>query len=100
MRLRLPALSYHTRLTLTIAGAFIGAMIVILVLALAAARSYDLAIISASFETMPAPEAATPPAIEGEPSFHIDVGERREPPDAPDAREDPGDAPVPGRCTW
>ena len=89
MRLRLPALSYHTRLTLTIAAAFIGAMIVILVLALAAARSYDLAIISASFETMPAPEAATPPAIEGEPSFHIDVGERREPPDAPDA-------PVPG----
>ena len=46
--MRRPTLSFHTRLTLTIAGAFIGAMLAMLVLALFTAQSLDLVIVSNS----------------------------------------------------
>jgi signal transduction histidine kinase len=85
--MRRPALSFHTRLTLTIAGAFIGAMLVILALALLAAQNFDLAIVSISFnasEVPDAPDAATPP--------DIDTGfpDELEAPDAPDDPLIPG----------
>jgi len=91
-----PALSFHARLTLTIAGAFIGAMAVILLLALFAAREFDLAIVSTSLNLSDEPEdvpTATPPdpvpATAGEP------GEPPEP-DEPDEPQLPGDRLIPG----
>ena len=66
--MRRPVLSFHTRLTLTIAGAFIGAMLAILALALLAAQNFDLAIVSMSFNPSEIPDAtpaaATPPDID------------------------------------
>ncbi|HYH13236.1 MAG TPA: hypothetical protein VD789_12835, partial [Thermomicrobiales bacterium] len=59
MRWRPPSLSFHTRLTLTIAGAFIGAMAIILVLGLFAARNFDIGVVSTSL--MRSGESMTPP---------------------------------------
>ena len=86
MRSRFAGLSFHARLTLTIAGSFIGAMMVILVVALIVADNYDVAVVSTSFPPARDPDIATPPVIAFEPS----------PPDVPDIVNGQDDLLAPG----
>ena len=87
--MRRPVLSFHTRLTLTIAGAFIGAMLVILAIALLAAQNFDLAVVSVSFNTADdpdVPDIATPADIVQDTSG---IGEPPEPAEPPDPAQPP-----------
>ena len=87
--MRRPMLSFHTRLTLTIAGAFIGAMLVILAIALLAAQNFDLAVVSVSFNTADdpdVPDIATPADIVQDTSG---IGEPPEPAEPPDPAQPP-----------
>ena len=91
--MRRPVLSFHTRLTLTIAGAFIGAMLVILVLALVAAQNFDLAIVSVSFNTADDPDV---PAVATPRAGGPDSSDPPEPPEPPEAPEPSEDGLIPG----
>ena len=99
--MRLPHLSFHTRLTLTIAGAFIGAMAVILIVALFAVRNFDIGFVSMSYSTLPQPQ--TPVSPETPESVHDmpagpngDAGDPTEPPDPPEPDDPMEDTLIPG----
>lgn len=99
--MRLPRLSFHTRLTLTIAGAFIGAMAVILIVALFAVRSLDIGLVSMSYSSLPRPETPVSPETP-EPARDMPVGpdgeagSPTEPPDPPEPGDLAEDALIPG----
>jgi signal transduction histidine kinase len=96
--MRRPLLSFHTRLTLTIASAFIGAMLVILALALLAAENFDLAIVSTSFNAgePDVPDVPDIPDIATPSSDRSEIPEPAEPPDPLEPAEPGEDTLVPG----
>jgi signal transduction histidine kinase len=93
--MRLPHLSFHTRLTLTIAGAFIGAMAVILIVALFAVRSLDLGVVSMSYSMLPSVETPVDPETP-EPVREMPVGPDGEVSDPPDPAEPVDEGLIPG----
>jgi signal transduction histidine kinase len=96
--MRLPHLSFHTRLTLTIAGAFIGAMAVILIVALFAVRSLDLGVVSMSYSMLPSVETPVDPETP-EPVREMPVGpdgEVSDPPDPADPADPVDEGLIPG----